>query len=813
MKKLSLITSLPLSLLRRGGMLTACLLAASLFLGISTARAADDDNRLWTLQLAYHDATQTVAAGSKVYAVMNGNLISYDTADQSVQTYDKLSGLSSKGISQIAWCQSLKELVILYTDNDLDLLAEDGTVTNLPQIKNYSEDVITPVALSVSGTWATISTTQGVVLVDLSREEIRGFYQLGKRVNYAAVTDDNIIYAAVSTGLLKGRIIDNLYDPTQWHQAVAFPPGYFLLAMGKGLFILPEFVSSVPSKYAGLTYVSPSTDINSLNVLTRVSDQWMGYGTLTADGSALFSSYKKAFTVKPEDPLTVAEVRSLAVSLPRPCLTTDGTYWGVTSAADTLYNLRPVTDASGALTTECTDVQVGNFGPRRDLCYKMQYVGDRLLVAGGRMDYEGGKNFLPTAMVYEKPNWSAFPTTGFKLNSGEKFQNVTSIAQDPADPSHHFISCTSGLLEFRDFQFVKHYNATNSPLAIAAGGGNNPNYNIVDGLVFDADGNLWMTNYETPAVLKVLLKDGTWASLTDSEFTNISTPDKTLIDNQGHLWVSVRRSSNVAPSGLYCLDYNGTPADQSDDKSLFRSTANNEDGTSCNLDAVHTMALDNNGQLWFGCDAGVFAVTRPSEWFDASWTVYQPKVPRNDGTNYADYLLTGIPVTAIAVDGGNRKWLGTEGSGLYLVNEDGSKVIQHITAEDSPLLSDNILSLALDNQTGNLMIGTDKGMCSYRTYITSGLKELVKSNTKIFPNPVRPEFNGPLTITGLTQSAEVKVVTAGSQLVATLTSIGGTCQWDLTSQASGRRVAPGVYYLMMTTADGKKSIIGKVVVI
>lgn len=811
MKKLRIPLSLP-SLLQRCGIVRSLLSACLLFGAANPARAAGDDNYLWTLQLAYHDPSQAVAAGPKVYAVMNGNLLSYDTEDQSVQTYDKLSGLSSKGISKIAWCQALKQLVILYEDNDIDLLSEDGTVVNLPQIKNYAETLITPVSLMVSGTWATVSTTQGVVLLDLKREEVKGYYQLGQRVNYAAVTDDRIVYASVSTGVLKGRITDNLYDPSQWHQAVAFPSGY-LLSMGKGLFILPEFKSGVPSQYSGLSYVSPSTDINQPNEVTSVLNQWLGSGTLTADGSAVFSSWKKMFTIRPDDPLKVAETRNLAVGLTRPELTSDGTYWGITSKADTLYNLRAVTDATGELTTERTGVQVGGFGPRRDLCYKMQYVGDRLLVAGGRMDYEGGKDFLPTAMVYENGNWSTFPTTGFKLNSGETFRNVTSIAQDPADLSHHFISCTSGLLEFRNFQFVKQYNATNSPLAIAAGGGNNPNYNIVDGLAYDAQGNLWMTNYETPAVLKVLLKDSTWVSLTDPEFTNISTPDNTLIDGDGRLWVSVRRSSNVAPAGLYCLDFNGTPADQSDDKSLFRYTANNEDGTACNFDAVYTMALDNNGQLWFGCEAGVFAVTAPSEWFDPSWTVYQPKVPRNDGTNYADYLLTGIPVTAIAVDGGNRKWLGTEGSGLYLVNEDGSEVIQHLTAEDSPLLSDNIHSLALDNQTGNLMIGTDKGMCSYRTYITSGLKELEKSNTKIFPNPVRPEFNGPLTITGLTTSAEVKVVTAGSQLVATLTSIGGTCQWDLTSQASGRRVAPGVYYLMMTTADGKKSIIGKVVVI
>ena len=162
-------------------------------------------------------------------------------------------------------------------------------------------------------------------------------------------------------------------------------------------------------------------------------------------------------------------------------------------------------------------------------------------------------------------------------------------------------------------------------------------------------------------------------------------------------------------------------------------------------------------------------------------------MPRNDGTNYADYLLTDIEVRAIVVDGGNRKWIGTMGSGLYLVNPEGTGVLEHYTTANSPLLSDNIYSLAFNPTSGELMIGTNKGLCSYQTGIVPPAETLNKQNIKIFPNPVRPGFSGKVTITGLTEGAEVKIVSANSQLVARGTAIGGSFHWDVRSSASGKR--------------------------
>lgn len=153
------------------------------------------------------------------------------------------------------------------------------------------------------------------------------------------------------------------------------------------------------------------------------------------------------------------------------------------------------------------------------------------------------------------------------------------------------------------------------------------------------------------------------------------------------------------------------------------------------------------------------------------------------------------------------------GSGVYLVNPDGSEVLAHYTEANSPLLSDEINSMAINEETGELFIASNAGICSFRTNVTSSHETLAESNVKIFPNPVRPEYSGNVTIAGLTEGAEVKILSTGSQLVARGNAVGGSFVWDVCQTTTGRRVAPGVYYVMVATHDGKKSVAGKIVVI
>ena len=187
-------------------------------------------------------------------------------------------------------------------------------------------------------------------------------------------------------------------------------------------------------------------------------------------------------------------------------------------------------------------------------------------------------------------------------------------------------------------------------------------------------------------------------------------------------------------------------------------------------------------------------------------------MPRNDGTNYADYLLSGIDITAMVVDGGNRKWFGTNGNGVYLISEDNMEQIHHFTTDNSPLLSNNIMSIAINNDTGEIFFGTDKGLCSYMNDATTPNENMDKDNVYAYPNPVEPGYSGFITVTGLSHNADVKIVTVNGTLVAEGHSNGGTFIWD-GNDLKGKRVASGIYMVQTATADGGKGTVCKIAVV
>lgn len=761
----------------------------------------------WSLHLTYHKAEQILGVEKTLYVLYEGNLLAYDTEDQSVRTFDKLNGLSDKGVARFGRSATENCLVLLYNDRNVDLLYDNGDVVNIPQIKNNAEEDIVTRQMNVCGDWAAISTEEGVILLNLPRAEIKGYYRLGEAVNDAFIIG-NTLYAGVKGAVIKGNINDNLYDRSQWKTVTEFGINRFV-PFGNGAYML---VASDASDVPGLCYLeagSASGENGNVTAESWTSISPNRFESGSVNGSRIqFQSGPFVMTMSADTYAVAGDIVRLPASVSAIVYTQDGTYWSLT-LDNQLQNWRY--DAAEKIFT-ALETKVGGYGPAHDNAYKFRYAGERLLVAGGRMDNSGAV-YAPTAMYYENGIWTNLQDTGFILNDGAPYRNVTDMVQDPSDPDHHYVSTTSGLVEFREGRFVAHFNYSNSPLESFLKSGATAFYVVADGLNFDSSGNLWMTNYGVEDAIKILKADGTWSKLSNTEYSNVPAPEKMMFDSKGRVWLTSLRNTSAYTSGIFGLDYRGTIDDTDDDRSYFRSEAVNEDGTECNLQYSNVITEDHDGQLWVGCHQGVFAITDPDDWFTGNFSIYQPKVPRNDGTNYADYLLNGVDVRAIAVDGGNRKWIGTLGSGLYLVSPDGSEVLEHFTAEETPLLSNNIYTLAVHPRTGELMIGTEAGICSYRTDIVPPADRLEKSNIKVYPNPVRPGYAGKLVVTGLTEGAEVKIVTTGHQLVARGNAVGGTFTWDVRHMASGRRVAPGVYYVLIAKAGGGESVATKFVVV
>ncbi len=203
--------------------------------------------------------------------------------------------------------------------------------------------------------------------------------------------------------------------------------------------------------------------------------------------------------------------------------------------------------------------------------------------------------------------------------------------------------------------------------------------------------------------------------------------------------------------GLFIIDDNKTPENSGDDRSKHLVVTDTENQI---FSFVFSIAEELDGNIWIGTDQGPLIYYNPERVFNEDLKATRIKIPRNDGSGFSDYLLKSETITSIAVDGANRKWLGTSGSGAYYVSPDGTTQIKNFNEQNSPILSDSILSIAVDNKTGDVWFGTSKGLQSYRGNATTGGEKF--TNVYAFPNPVREDFTGNVTITGLIRDTQDK---------------------------------------------------------
>ena len=245
---------------------------------------------------------------------------------------------------------------------------------------------------------------------------------------------------------------------------------------------------------------------------------------------------------------------------------------------------------------------------------------------------------------------------------------------------------------------------------------------------------------------------------------------------------------------------------------MFCDKIVNQDNTSYAPDEFYYINEDLDGSIWVCTNMGPFRITNPENFAAGDLTFEQVKVSRDDGSGLADYLLSGLVTQCVAIDGAGRKWFGTANNGVYVVSEDCQEELAHYTTENSPLPSNNIYDIAIHPKNGRVFFATDKGLCSYWSDATESADGLEKDNIYAFPNPVGPDYNGPIGIRGLAKDSEVKIVSATGQLIWSGTSNGGTFTWNGCNRF-GNRVASGVYVVIANTPDGKEAATTKITII
>lgn len=415
--------------------------------------------------------------------------------------------------------------------------------------------------------------------------------------------------------------------------------------------------------------------------------------------------------------------------------------------------------------------------------------------------------------VYDGQNWAfSEDWESIRKKSGQRFSSLFDFEIDPKDDNHIYVGCQSGLYEFNNLKFTKLWNDTNSPLSVAATvPDGNKDYTITTAMKFDVNGHLWVFNSISPSTSILELSNGSeWTSHHHQELmtSNIS-PARSfeqmtgpIIDSRNLMWFT--NAFYRSPS-LICYQ-------MSTDQTKVIKDLINEDGTTINTYDVSCVAEDMDHNIWIGTDKGPLMLS-PNQITEDNPVFIQVKVPRNDGTDYADYLLSGVNITCLVVDRANRKWFGTADNGIYLIDSDNITQLQHFTADNSPLLSNNVNSMTLDDATGEMFIATNMGLCSYTSYIPASQDEgMTKDNVYAYPNPVRPGYNGAIIITGLDNDADVKITTSTGALVSQGRASNGQYSW-YGLDSNGKRVASGVYMVEVATSEGEKGVVCKIAIV
>lgn len=444
-------------------------------------------------------------------------------------------------------------------------------------------------------------------------------------------------------------------------------------------------------------------------------------------------------------------------------------------------------------------------GPKYNYFFNMLMHNGKLYTVGGGWNQFANFERPGTIQVLENGEWTIFQDD-MKPAFSPIYRDVNSIAVDPLDENHVMVATCSGLFEFMNGEFKFNYTAGNTDYFESAAG-NAPDYVRTNGIIYDHEGNLYCLNSGSTSGVIKWSKDGQWSGIMDEVL--IDRPNRamramkgSIIDSRGLMWFVNAHSDNPA---FICYDI------QNDTFTKYTNFTN-QDGLNMIVTFVQCVCEDNEGNLWVGTDKGPVYLTA-SEIADPSLGVIQYKVARNDGTDYADYLLSGLHITCIAIDGAGRKWFGTSADGVYLISADNNEQIQHFTAENSMLLSNNIDDIAVNHQTGEVFFGTSLGLCSYMSDATAPVESMDKNDVYAYPNPVDfSNYSGFVTITGLSYAADVKITNAAGFLIAEGRSTGGQFTWD-GRDTKGNRVASGVYHVVTATHDGKKGTVCKVAVV
>lgn len=438
-------------------------------------------------------------------------------------------------------------------------------------------------------------------------------------------------------------------------------------------------------------------------------------------------------------------------------------------------------------------------GPASNHFYRLYMHGGKLYSVGGFWAQERDGGYGGEVHVWDGQNWSEFEQPTSQM-IGHRYVDLLCMDFDPKKEGHVMVGAKGGVYEFQDGKFIKHYGRQNSVLE---SGVSSDDYTLVTSIKYDTDGNLWLLNSMATSPIVQITKEGEWITYRHQEVDDDYKWNLTgmfISPTNGMMWFV---NNYYQHTRLYAYDYRTETLN-----SVCGPTYINEDDAQVIPNNIHSVSEDNDGNVWLSTSIGPLYLT-PTDVQNGRAT--QHKVPRNDGTDLADYLLTNVEIRCVRADGANRKWIGTS-DGVFLISADCNKLVQHFTTSNSSLLSNIVNDILVDANSNIVYFATDNGLCSYASDATQPAETMDKDNVYAYPNPVTPDYTGDVTIVGLSFDADVKIVTSNGSLVNTGRSTGGTYRWN-GRDLKGKRVASGVYMVETATQDGGKGVVCKIAIV
>lgn len=768
------------------------ILILSLLLSCLLLQAQGFELGSWKEYLPYRNVLNVVHVDQKYYAATPYAVYYLDEEDKSIERMNKINSLSDIDVSVMGLNEQEKTIVIGYESGNIDLI-KAGQVINLSGILSSNiigDKQIYSIYSKANLTY--LSCGFGIVVLDIARQEVKDTYIIGAggtqvKINAITIFNDTI-FAATAVGLYKASVATPfLANPNSWTIESAVPIQSYnrIVSYSSSLLINANYTG-----YLSDTLYQLKNGVFQQTASLTNNDYFDFY---KKDANLLISTQRGVIEID-ENLQQIDLIYSYGQTSfvnPNACIWSDGAIW----IADRENGMRKVINNYNF---EDYSLQ----GPFGNDVFHLTTVGNNLWVSSGRTEGSAWNNTFNMNGVYhyDSDKWHMFNGfTDIELSEVDSIFDYVHTSVDPKDNTHIMASSfKGGVVEIREGKFIKRHTWHNSSLQRRL---TDLSKTCASGSAFDKNGNFWVANAFVNEPLSLYTPDGTWKSFVCTPQMKGGICTELYIDKtNGYIWMAAKGN------GVMVYDNNQTPLDETDDR--FYNLTTQEGNGALPSDITNTITEDKNGAIWLGTENGPVVIYNPKNIFEGGNFDAQEILIEQDGI--LQVLLGTENINEIVIDGANRKWFATAGGGLFLISEDGTKMIHSFTTENSPLFSNTINALAINPNTGEVFVGTDKGIMGFKGEATE--PNATFQNVYAYPNPVRPEYNGKIAIKGLTKKADIKITDANGNLVVATTSLGGQAIWDGKTR-TGERVATGVYYVFIVTEDGSDKMATKLLFI